>query len=204
MILKLKYVGPKPIISHTGIEFDKNKEDKFKYLNIVVQLIQALDHDYIEGKSYSYEDIRLSDVEMLYTLKKYCPDIDKLLDKTTYSVEDEIEHNIQRAHESDTLEEEDKEVLIKNITLMHDYMLQRAVNKSVYYCAMAVLADITQRDHIDHIKTPMYQPFVHVLHSLQGTLLKKRVPIDTQLDIYEQDQQLFVKLKVVNILKNKK
>ena len=50
----------------------------------------------------------------------------------------------------------------------------------------------------------MYQPFVHVLHSLQGTLLKKRVPIDTQLDIYEQDQQLFVKLKVVNILKNKK
>ena len=198
--MTLKYVGPKPIISHSGIEFDKNKEDKYIYLNIVVQLIQALDHKYIEGKSYVYEDVRLSDIEMFHILKKYCPNLDELLDKTTYSVEDEIEHNIQRAHQSETLEEEDKEVLIKNITLMHDYMLQRAVNKSVYYCAMTVLADIAQRDHIDHITTPMYQPFMHVLHSLQGTLLKEKVPVDTQLDVYEQEKQLFVKLKVVNIL----
>ena len=199
--MHLKYVGPKPIISHTGIEFDQNKEDKFVYLNIVVQLIKALDHDYIEGKSYVYEDVRLSAADMKDTLQKYCPDMDKLLDKTTYSIEDEIEHNIKRAHESATLEEEDKEVLIKNITMMHDYMLQRAVNKSVYYCAMCVLADIAQRDHIDHITTPMYQPFVHVLHSLQGTLLKRKAPIDTQLDVFEQDKQLFVKLKVVNILR---
>ena len=199
--MTLKYVGPKPIISHSGIEFDKNKEDKFIYLNIVVQLIQALDHKYIEGKSYIYQDIRLSDIEMLHILKKYCQNMDSLLDKTAYSIEDEIEHNIQRAYESDTLEEEDKEVLVKNITLMHDYMLQRAVNKSVYYCAMAVLADIAQRDHIEHITTPMYQPFMHVLHSLQGTLLKEKVPIDTQLDVFEQDKQLFVKLKVINILK---
>jgi len=199
--MTLKYVGPKPIISHTGIEFDKNKEDKFVYLNIVVQLIKALDHDYIEGKSYTYEDVRLSDIEIKHILHEYCPDMDKLLDKTAYSIEDEIEHNIKRAHESDTLEEEDKEVLINNITIMHDYMLQRAVNKSVYYCAMTVLADIAQRDHIDHITTPMYQPFVHVLHSLQGTLLKRKAPIDTQLDVFEQDKQLFVKLKVVNILR---
>jgi len=199
--MTLKYVGPKPIISHTGIEFDKNKEDKFIYLNIVVQLIKALDHDYIEGKSYSYEDVRLSDVDMLHILNKYCLNMDKLLDKTTYNIEHEIEHNIERAHESKTLDEEDKNVLINNIAIMHDYMLQRAVNKSVYYCAMAILADIAKRDHIDHITTPMYQPFMHVLHSLQGTLLKERVPIDTQLDVYEKDKKLFVQLKVVNILK---
>ena len=51
----LKYVGPKPIISHTGIEFDNNKEDKYAYLNIVIQLIRALDHEYIENRIYKYE-----------------------------------------------------------------------------------------------------------------------------------------------------
>ena len=46
----LKYVGPKPIISYTGIELDKNKEDKFVYLGVVTKLIQALDHKYIGYK----------------------------------------------------------------------------------------------------------------------------------------------------------
>jgi len=36
--MTLKYVGPKPLISHTGIEFDKNKEDKYVYLPIVAKL----------------------------------------------------------------------------------------------------------------------------------------------------------------------
>ncbi|MDQ7061959.1 MAG: hypothetical protein Q9M43_12925 [Sulfurimonas sp.] len=48
--MRLKYVGPKPIISHTGIEFDNNKEDKFAYLNIVIQLLKALNHEYFEDK----------------------------------------------------------------------------------------------------------------------------------------------------------
>jgi len=48
--MTLKYVGPRPHISHTGIEFDSNKEDKFVYLNFVVQLIKALSHDYFEDK----------------------------------------------------------------------------------------------------------------------------------------------------------
>lgn len=34
----LKYVGPKPHILHTGIDFDNNKEDKYIYLPIVVEL----------------------------------------------------------------------------------------------------------------------------------------------------------------------
>ncbi len=54
--MTLKYVGSKPIISFTGIELDKNKEDKFVYLGIVVELLKALDHSYIEDKSYIYEE----------------------------------------------------------------------------------------------------------------------------------------------------
>jgi len=196
-----KYVGPKPLISHTGIEFDKNKEDKYIYLGIVTRLIEALDHPYIENKKYVCQDDEYmvsTKEEVLHILQKYCENLNELLDKTNYTVEDEIEHNIQRAHESKTLNDVEKEVLINNINMMHDYMLQREVNKSVYYCAMDVLAKIAQKDHIDYIQTPFSQGYMHVLHSLQGSLFETKASVLTKLDVFEENDILYVKLKVVN------
>jgi len=199
----LKYVGPKPIISYTGIELDKNKEDKFVYLGIVTQLIKALDHTYIEDKSYVYEERHeLSHAEVMNILKKYCSNFNEMLDKTNHNVEEEIEHNIQRAHESRTLKPIEKEVLLNNINMMHDYMIQRSVNKRVYYCAMCALADIVKKDHISYIKTPFTEKFMHVLHSLQGTLVEEKYPIDTKLEIVKKDNNLFIMLKVVNLFNN--
>lgn len=202
--MKLKYVGPKPSISHKGICFDNNKEDKYVYLSVAVSLIKALDHDYIENKSYTYEENHeLSSRDLLDAVSKYCPDIDKKLDKTNHSIEDEIEDNIRRAHESASLSKEDKSVLIKNIEIMHDYMLQREVNRTAYYCALGVLANLVKKDHIDHITTPMLQKYIHVLHSLQGVLLEEKYPIDTKMDFFKKDNGLFVTLQVVNILNEK-
>ena len=197
----LKYVGPKPTITHSGISFDTNKEDKYVYLNIVVQLIKALDHKYIADKSYVYQEPdRLSDDEILQILTKYCDNLNTLLDKSNHNVEDEIEENIKRANENELLPTEDKEVLINNINIMKEYMLQRTVNKTVYYCAMKALADIVKRDHIEYITTPMFHKYVHVLHSLQGSLRAEEYPIDTKMDFYEKKNTLYVTLKVVNIL----
>lgn len=199
--MTLKYVGPKPIISFTGVELDKNKEDKFIYLGILVELIKALDHEYIEDKTYVYEEKNEpSHAEVVDVLQKYCPNFDELVDKTNHNVEEEIEHNLQRANETKTLDDIEKEVLQNNINLMHDYMIQRSVNKKVYYCALGVLADIVKKDHIDYIKTPFAEKFMHVLHSLQGTLLVEKFPIDTKLDIYKENDNLLITLKVVNIL----
>lgn len=199
--MKIKYVGPKPVISHTSISFDMNKEDKYVYLNIATQLIEALDQEYLEDKTYKRVlDTTLSDREMISILEKRCPNFDGLVNKTNHSVEDEIEENLQRAHENTILSDEEKEVLEANIKLMHDYIIQRSVNKRVYYCAMGLLADIVQKDHIDLITLPMKQYYFHVLHTLQGTLVKEKVPIDTELKVFEKEHELFVSLKVVNIL----
>jgi len=198
--MELKYVGPKPIISHTGIEFDNNKDDKFAYLNIVVQLLKALDHDYFEDKTYTYQadTARLSNDEMMMELKKYCPNLDSLMQRTNHSVEEEVEHQIRRAKENSVLNEEEKEALEKNIEMMQDYMIQRSVNKSVYYCAIDALAELLKKDHIDHVIAPMFQKFAHVFHSVQGVLQKRRFPIDTKLDIYQENGKLLVKLQVLN------
>jgi len=201
--MRLKYSGPKPIISHTGIDFDRNKEDKYVYLNVLAQLIKALDHDYIEDKSYVYEEKgRLNESEVFDILKEQCPNIKEVLDERFHNIEDEIEDNLLRAQENRLLSDEDKEVLINNIEMMREYMVQRSINKSVYYCAMQKLAEIVARGHIGYITMPMFEPFMHVLHSLQGTLLKEKAPIDTKLDVYQEDKKLFVKLQVVNILRH--
>ena len=193
---ELKYVGPKPIISHTGIEFDNNKEDKFVYLNIVVQLIKALDHEYFENKTYTYKTStnRLDNDELLRELKKYCPNLDELIKKENHSVEEDIQHDIQRARENTILTQEAKEVLENNIKMMHDYLIQRSINKSVYYCAVDVLASLLKKDHINYIIAPMFQKYLHVFHSVQGSLLRQKFPIDTALDIFEKDGKLLAKL----------
>ena len=198
--MKLRYVGPKPIISHTGIQFDNNKDDKYSYLNIVIQFIKALDHSYIENRVYNYDidSKRLSDRELEDEIKKICPNIEVLLEKQNHNIEDEIEHNLQRAHENKILSEVDKEILQNNIKIMHDYMVQRSINKSVYYCAINALAEILKRDHIDYVVAPMFQNFNHVFHSVQGVLKRLKYPIDTDLQIYMQDGKLYTKLMVKN------
>lgn len=199
-MMELKYVGPKPIISHTGIEFDNNKEDKYVFLNIVVQLLKAISHDYFEDHTYTYnaDTRRLSDDDLLRELTKFCPDIDSLMQKRNHIIEEDIEHELQRAKESDTLTIEDKEVLQNNINIMHDYLVQRSINKSVYYCAIEALSEMLKKEAISYIITPMFQTFTHVLHSIQGVLLKDRFPIETSIDIYQENGELLVKLQVKN------
>ena len=198
---EIKYVGPKPIISHTGVEFDTNKEDKFVYIGIAIELVKALSsNDYLENKTYTYvTDKTIVTVDdMMRELHKICPNLKELMDRENHHIEDEIEHNIKRAKESYTLSSVEKEVLYNNIEMMRDYIIQRSVNKSVYYCVIDALAQLVKKDHIDHIVAPMTQRFMHVFHSVEGVLHKERFPIDTQIDIYKKDGTLLVKLQVMN------
>lgn len=199
--MKINYVGPKAIISHTGIEFDNNKEDKFVYLNIVVQLLKSLNHRYINDRVYNYQadTSRLTNEELYIELRKFCPKIQDLIAEQHKEIHKEIEHELRRAKENNILTSEDKEVLINNIHIMKDYCIQRSINKSIYYCAVDQLAELVKDDHIDYIVVPMFQKFAHVLHSVQGSLLKQKFPIDTKMDIYEKDGKLLAKLKVINI-----
>ncbi len=198
--MELKYVGPKPIISHTGISFDNNKEDKFVYLNIVVQLLKSLNHEYINDKVYVYNSdmYRLKNNELFHELKKFCPRINSLIEKENHDIRAEIKENIHRAHENNIITDEDKVTLENNIKIMRDYLVQRSINKSVYYCAVDALAELVKNDNLDYIIVPMYQTFYHVLHSVQGSLKKQKFPIDTKIEIYEENGELLAKLDVIN------
>lgn len=196
--MKLQYVGPKVNISKTGIDFDNNKEDKFVYLNIALQLLKALDHEYISDKIYTYDTnskyLDQNDIEkMVY---QYCDNIDSVSAEAKEAVKHYLNYEIKRAQDSKMLHDDEKTALINNLTIMQSYMIQRTVNKTVYYCIINKLADIMKKDNIDYVIVPMFQKFAHVFHSVQGVLRNQKAPIDSKMEVYEEDGKLLAKLDI--------
>jgi len=194
--MQLTYSGPKPLISSHGISFDKNKDDKFVFLSMAAELIKALNHEYIEDKRYSYtaSSNSLDSDEILSQIRGCDPKLDEKIAQARATAENIIDEDLHRAHSNHLLSEEEKEILVKNITMMRDYQINRAINKAVYYSAANALATLIKQGHIDTITSPMVPRITHVLHTLQGTLLKLRPPIDSSIDIYEHQGQLTVNL----------
>ncbi|MEA2111361.1 MAG: hypothetical protein U9P71_04870 [Campylobacterota bacterium] len=199
--MKLKYVGPKPLISYSGIDFEHSKEDKYIYLNVVAQLIKAVDHDYIEEKTYIYhtDSKRYDNEEIIKILEQYDPEILSKAQARAQETYDEITDDVVRARHNKVLDQENISVLVKNITLMRDYRLQRSYNKSVYYSAINILADILKKDHIDYVVAPMFAKFTHVFHSIQGVFANKKSPINSRIEIYSEHEKLLVKLDVITL-----
>jgi hypothetical protein len=196
--MQLVYSGPKPLISSHGISFDNNKDDKFIYLGILAELIQALNHEYIAERIYTYnaDGHPLSPDDILAQIRKCDANVDEAMTLAKKNAEENIEEELERAHNNHVLNAQDKEILIKNISMMRNYQINRAINKAVYYSGLTSLAELVKKNRIDSIGSSVVAQFTHVLHSLQGTLLKLRPPMDSVIDIYEHQGQLSVKLSI--------
>ncbi len=200
MDITLKYVGPKALFSATGISFDNSKEDKFVYLSILAELIQALDHDYKDDERYVVETGRkpLDEMSILTLIGKYKPNLNEHAQKWVTKTSQEADAEVQRAKDNALLNAEEREVLINNIEILRPYRIQRSMNKSVYYEGVTALALIIQQGKIKYITAPMYPKFLHVLHSVQGALKLLHPQIDSAIDIYEEHEHLLVQLKILS------
>ncbi len=198
--MQIKYVGPKPLISKTGISFDSQYDDRYTYLNIAVQLLKALDHEYFEDKTYQYavDSGRLSDSDIVDGLKEYCDNLENTVLAGVKAEQKLISDELKRAKENKSISEVEREALIKNIRVMESYRLQYATNDTLYTCAVQRLAAHVKQDHIDYVVVPMFQRFAAVLHSIQDELSKQKFPIDTKIDIYEEGGKLMAKMEVKN------
>lgn len=199
--MKIKYSGPRPIISHTGIAFDHAKEDKYIYFNALVQIFKSVNHDYTADQSYVYNtDMHsMKSDELEFELKAICTNLGALMESQEHDMEDEIEHNLSRAHENSVLNEEEKAVLLSNIETMRNYMIQRSINKRVYYCVIGKIAEIVKEQKIDHVTVPMFSGFAHILHSIQGSLSKLRPAIRSDFFVTTHDGELTARLTVEHL-----
>lgn len=194
----LTYAGPKVSISSHGVDFDLNKEDKFIYLSIVVELIQALNHEYLDGKCYTYltSGKPLCDDLLLPVLVAHDPLLEEKLNEREKITQNEIDDDLKRAHSNPLLCIEEREALLKNLELMRQYRISRALNKTAYYSGIDTIAKIIHDIHIDYIASDMYPKFMHVFHSIQGALKKLHPAIESDIDIFSHDHQLRIQLNI--------
>jgi hypothetical protein len=189
--MKIKYVGPRPIISEHGISFKEGKEDKYIYLKMAVAILQNID-----DKTPPSNDT-LSDADIVKIMLTYEPNIEKAVEaeKERYQahIQDEIEHVKQRT----TLSDIDKEVFIKNYEIMKDYRIQRAINKIFYMHAVHAIAGIIKRDKIQEIDVSFCEQNWHILQTIQGDMSSLKSSIRTKLEVEpNEDGKLLVKLLV--------
>lgn len=198
--MKLNYAGPKPLISQSGVEFDLNKEDKYVYINLAIQILKAIDHEYYEDRKYFYrtETARISPELLEAEVKQYCENFDQIVEEQRAVIKEKLEEEIQRIQESTVHTEIDKEIYLKNFKMMYEYLEQRSINKRVYYCIIEKLGEVVKKDNLDYIITPMYQTFVHILHSVEGVIAEQKFPMDTKMEIFTEDSKLYVKLDIIN------
>ncbi|MDP1785111.1 MAG: hypothetical protein Q8K81_06765 [Sulfuricurvum sp.] len=175
-----------------------SKEDKFIYLSILAELIQALDHDYRNDERYVIETGKkpLNETTILGLISKYNPNLDEHAQGWVTKTIQEIDDDLQRAKKNTLLNTEERDVLVNNIAISRPCRIQRSMNKSVYYAGVTALAFIIQQGKIQYIIAPMYPKFLHVLHSLQGALRSLHPQIDSIIDIYEDQGHLLVQLKI--------
>ena len=199
MDVTLKYVGPKALFSVSGISFDNSKEDKFVYLSILAELIEALDHDYASDQRYVVEtgNKPLDENILLDLIRKRPSNLDEQIEYWAEKTTQDIDDDIKRARNNPILSAEERQVLENNLEILRPYRMQRSINKSIYYAGVKLLASIIKQSGIQYITTPMYPKFLHVLHSAQGALRALHPSVDSTIDIYEEQGHLVVQLKIL-------
>ncbi len=187
-MLKLEYVGNKPLISAKGINFSANKLDKYEYIEPAIHILEVfLDlSDENNDQKINPNSIYSQD-KIIEILKKAKPDFDKIYET---KIEDYKKHLTQEKADVDKdshLSEEEKDTLRNNFMFMENYRIQRATNKIVYEEIINSSVDLILKKGISIIKTPFSVTFLHVLGSLETTLLQqksapRKISINAKLD----------------------
>lgn len=197
--MKIEYAGPRPMISHHGVTFKEGKEDKYVYLMIGIQILNAIDKSFDDTKSYTYDlsTKRLSNQEMLATMLKYEPKLEEDAQKERASYSIKLEEEINTVENRGNLSEIDKKAWVNNLKIMKEYRIQRAVNKIYYMHCIHQIGSIIKREQIKEIDAPFYEKFWHVLQTIQGDIANMKSSLRTNLEIEtNSDEQLIAKLYI--------
>ncbi len=198
--MEIKYVGPKPFISTGGITFDNEKSDKFIYFHSLIQLMQAIDHDYEEGRPYVYEVearlIRGSDMSEM--IMQCCPEVAAVAKEAKVKASLYVDENRKRAENSPFLCEIETQVLVNNLNLMQNYTVQRYVNKCTYYYMVERFIERLRHNKIAYISMPVHATYFHVLNTIQRGLRQQKSPVSSNLSFHSEGRETYVRLNIVN------
>lgn len=197
--MRLKYMGPRPIITHHGVSFKEGKEDKYVYLVSVIEILHALEHiDDVTKEFHYYEkNLSLKDCEMEDAIKKYHQDLECVMEQEIASFEKHLDQEEQSVDLNQVLKPEEKEALRNNYRYMRAYRIQRAKNKVFYFHAIHTVVELIKAKKIKKLATTFDEHHWHVLQTIEGDLMKGkgglRATLETKSD---KDNTLLITLSV--------
>jgi len=198
-MLKVKYVGPHVDISQHGVSYKKDKEDKYVYLMVALEILKDIDNDYEQQTSYShcFTPHSFDEATLHMILQSYESDVEKHVEQEYENYQEKIKHEINFVQGLSHLKDIEKEVWIKNIELMKAYRLQRAINKIYYEHCIENIRKLFVHKHIKELMTPFNKDFFHVMNSLKGVLITGKPSLDaTVVEEINKDNEMCIVLRV--------
>ena len=192
--MRIEYAGPRPMISQHGVEFKEGKEDKYVYLMISIQILQAIDKDYEGHKSYSYDTKtkRFTNDEIHDILDSHSNTLEADVEKEEMFYMQKIDEEIEHIKSRTNLKESEKIAWVNNLEIMRKYRIQRAINKIYYMHSIELIKEVIQREKIKEIDTPFFEKYWHVLQTIQGALEEGRYSVHTRLEIVKIDDDAMI------------
>ena len=182
--MELKYVGLKPVISEHGISFKDGKEDKYVYLSFAIDILIALDHNYVHDVKYSHtvNEQRLAPNEILEILLKSHPNLENTMDEEISAYMIHLDKKKEDINNQTHLSEIEKQTYIANLRIMRDYLIQRAKNKIFYIHCIDTIAQSIIHHKIKELNTPFNEKFWHILQTLEGKLSLHKVSSNLKVE----------------------
>lgn len=194
---QLHYVGPRVEISNHGIVYKKSKEDKYIYLMAALEILKDIDNDYEIKPSYTHHfKHNKLEVKYLHTLLQYHEhDVEECITEECKKYKQKIEQKIAYIRSIPHLTKIDKEVWIKNIEIMKEYKVQRAINKMYYIHCIQDIVHLIQHKRIKEVTVPFNKNFFHVLNTIKGALITGKPSLDARvIEEYDKNENIIVKL----------
>lgn len=177
-MVTLRYTGEQIIITPAGVSFLKGKDDKYIYIPSAFKLFTLIaDHSHWHGKHLQYEfpDRMPGNDEMLIAATRNDPEVLRRIEEGVKEYDRHIEGQIREVGQYTHMDAKEKEALVNNLRYMKPYRLQRQMNKLIYRHMVNRLVDEIHTKEIERIEVPPTRNFFHVLESIRGGLIGRKV-----------------------------
>lgn len=196
---KIHYVGPRVEISHHGIVYKRSKEDKYIYLMAALEILKNIDNNYEKQRSYShhFENKKLEEAHLHTLLEYHEDDLEECISDECKKYKQKILDKIEYIKTLPHLSNVDKEVWIKNIELMTEYKIQRAINKMYYMHCIKDIVQVIKHKKIKEITAPFNKNFFHIFNTIKGTLITGIPSLNTKVtNENDKENNMVIKLYI--------
>jgi hypothetical protein len=189
--MRLKYVGAYPIVTHKGVAFDPNKPDSYKYLNAVLEIMEAISNKADNEHSIVIDTNRMVDYTpstLEELLEKYCDNLDEMLNIQDKKTKETISKYEEGAKNNPNLNSDEKSAILGNINIMKDYYRQYITNEVAYECALQALSKLIHEKKIDDITFSVGRNYGLVLTHLAQVLQDSKPPYDATMEFFSDEK----------------